>query len=102
LAASRDNAQRNGIADDDFSLFLAGEEPAAATYDIVLANILAGPLVELAPMLSRYLKPGGIILLSGLLTEQQAGVLDAYDLVGFQEFYTQEPWLCLEGVKLSQ
>jgi ribosomal protein L11 methylase PrmA len=53
-------------------------------------------------MLSRYLKPGGIILLSGLLTEQQAGVLDAYDLVGFQEFYTQEPWLCLEGVKLSQ
>ncbi|MCK5880588.1 MAG: 50S ribosomal protein L11 methyltransferase, partial [Sinobacterium sp.] len=57
--------------------------------------------VELAPMLSRYLKPGGVILLSGLLVEQQSDVLDAYDEVGFREFYTQEPWLCLEGVKAS-
>ena len=101
LTASRDNAQRNNIEEDCFTLFLAGEEPAEAKYDIVLANILAGPLVELAPMLSRYLKPGGIILLSGLLIEQQSEVLDAYDEVGFQEFYTQEPWLCLEGVKAS-
>lgn len=99
LTASRDNAQRNGIHDKNFTLFLAGEEPSDKKYDIVLANILAGPLVELAPMLTRYLKPGGIILLSGLLTEQQADVLDAYDQVGFQEFYTQEPWLCLEGIK---
>ena len=102
VAASRDNAQRNGIEDKDFTLFIAGEEPAEGKYDIVLANILVGPLVELAPMLSRYLKPGGTLLLSGLLVEQQSDVLDAYDEVGFQEFYTQEPWLCLEGIKRSQ
>ena len=101
LTASRDNAQRNNIDDKDFTLYLAGEEPSDGKYDIVLANILAGPLVELAPMLSRYLKPGGVILLSGLLVEQQSDVLDAYDEVGFREFYTQEPWLCLEGVKAS-
>ncbi len=101
LTASRDNAERNGISADKFDLVLAGDEPSDQQYDIVLANILAGPLVELAPMLQRSLKPGGLLVLSGLLIEQQADILDAYEDTGFAGFHEQEPWLCLQGVKLS-
>jgi len=99
LAASRENATRNGIQEQDFTLYMAGEDPADQQYDIVLANILAGPLVELAPMLSSRLKPGGKLLLSGLLIEQQNDVLDAYEAIAFEEYHNDEPWLCLEGVK---
>jgi hypothetical protein len=44
--------------------------PAAGAYDLVVANILRGPLLELAPRLSGYVRPGGRLALSGLLAEQ--------------------------------
>jgi len=49
-----------------------------AKADVVLANILAGPLVELAPMLMNSLRPGGSIVLSGILEDQAAEVMNAY------------------------
>jgi ribosomal protein L11 methyltransferase len=50
LEASRDNAQRNGIADEKLALYLPEHMPMQA--DVLVANILAGPLVSLAPQLS--------------------------------------------------
>jgi ribosomal protein L11 methyltransferase len=51
---------------------------AGAPYDLVLANILAKPLVGLAPEIARLVKPGGRIILSGLLTHQEPQVRAAY------------------------
>src|SRR5271168_3906238 len=55
----------------------------AAPYDLVFANILARPLVRLAPGIRRALKPAGIVVLSGLLRSQQRFVLAAYRSRGF-------------------
>ena len=52
-------------------------------YDLVFANILAAPLVELAPEIAGALKPGGTAILSGLLRTQEERVLDAYRPLGF-------------------
>lgn len=49
-----------------------------APYDLVFANILAAPLVELAPQITDAVRPGGAVILSGLLRTQEQRVLDAY------------------------
>ena len=102
ITASRENAERNGIEPARFALYLVGEEPIEQRYDIVIANILAGPLVEMAAQLSARLKPGCILLLSGLLSEQQGEILDAYTEIAFEHFYHEAQWLCLQGVKISK
>ena len=77
LEASRDNAQRNQIADEHFDLYLPEHMPAAPA-DVLVANILAGPLVSLAPQLASLVKPGGLLALSGILAEQTDEILQAY------------------------
>jgi len=81
LIATRDNAARNSVGErvqafspEDFRALPGTARPAA----LVLANILAQPLVELAPMLSSHLQPGGELVLSGILPEQAEGVAAAY------------------------
>jgi len=77
LAVARENAERNGVA---LRLHLA-PAPAAALrgpYDLVVANILANTLVELAPELARQVAEGGALLLSGLLAGQEEAVRQAY------------------------
>jgi len=59
------------------------EIAAAAPFDLVLANILKGPLIEMAPALAAHLAPGGHAILSGLLCEQAPDVLAAYSAQGF-------------------
>lgn len=54
-----------------------------APYDLVFANILAGPLVELAPAIAGALRTGGVAILSGLLRTQEERVLEAYRPLGF-------------------
>ena len=56
---------------------------AAAPYDLVFANILKGPLIELAPEMARNVAVGGWVILSGLLVSQAEAVTDAYIKVGF-------------------
>jgi len=51
---------------------------ARAPYDLIVANILAGPLIELAPVLAGALRPGGSLILAGLLGHQAERVADAY------------------------
>ena len=77
LEASRDNAGRNNIADALFPLSLPEDLPQIQA-DVLVANILAGPLVSLAPQLSSLVKPGGRLALSGILAEQGEEVAKAY------------------------
>ena len=77
LQATVDNAQRNGIQGEQLALYYPHELPTA-TYDVVIANILAGPLVELAPQLLAAIKPGGQLILSGILAEQADTIQAAY------------------------
>lgn len=95
LLASRDNARRNGIADERLRLYLPADAPAE-TADVVLANILAGPLVQLAPQLSRALAAGGCLVLSGLLEDQAEAVMAAYrPALQFEPPRLREGWVCL-------
>ncbi|MDP2738684.1 MAG: 50S ribosomal protein L11 methyltransferase [Pseudorhodobacter sp.] len=58
---------------------------AAGPFDLVFANILKGPLVELAPSMAAHVAPGGIAILSGLLVVQAESILAAYAAAGFAE-----------------
>ena len=77
IEASRDNAERNGIEASRFPLYLPEQLPAEQA-DVVVANILAGPLVALAPQITSLVKSGGRLALSGILAEQGAEVAAAY------------------------
>ena len=76
LAASRDNAERNGVA-DKLDLYFPQHFPQMQA-DALVANILAGPLAELAPVFAKSLKPGGALALSGILDGQQEELLAHY------------------------
>ncbi len=76
LESTADNAARNGVT--DLVRCLAPEAYSDHSADYLVANILAGPLVELAPVLLGSVKPGGTIVLSGILEEQAEMVINAY------------------------
>lgn len=87
-----ENAALNGITLGDgpgkLAMVIAPgmEHPllrAAAPYDLLIANILAGPLAELAPDFRKVVSPGGSVLLAGLLTAQEPTVRAAYTRAGF-------------------
>lgn len=67
-------------------------------YDLVFANILAAPLVELAPEIGAALRPGGVAILSGLLRTQEERVLDAYLPLGFvvEQTIHHDAWSALQ------
>lgn len=68
---------------------------ANAPYDLVIANILAGPLARLAPQIVTALKPGGMLVLSGLLHNQEAMVLSFYHRLRFLGRRREGPWSAL-------
>lgn len=76
LLATHENAERNGVLDR--VRVTADREADQAEADVLLANILAGPLVDLAPVLAGRTRVGGRIALSGLLVEQAVAVTAAY------------------------
>jgi ribosomal protein L11 methyltransferase len=63
--------------------FRAPQVRAAGLFDLIIANILARPLVALAPEMAQNTRPGGQVVLSGLLIEQERRVLNAYLAQGF-------------------
>lgn len=83
LTAARANAQTNGVSE---RLFCHDLRTVPGGADLMLANILAGPLMELAPHLAGLTRPGGAILLSGILREQVSEVCHHY-----------QPWFELGG-----
>ena len=101
LAASCDNATRNGIAAARLPVALPEQVEQAAwagQADLVIANILAGPLIELSGTLLTFLKPGGTLLLSGLLLSQADTLCAHYaDHIALQIAGENEGWVCLRG-----
>lgn len=97
LLATRENAEQNGVA-DRLRCVLASDLPDSLQCDVVLANILAGPLVELAPVLKGYCAPGGRMVLSGILADQGERVAEAYRS-GFRldPFARRNDWLRITG-----
>jgi ribosomal protein L11 methyltransferase len=57
---------------------------AAGPYDLIVANILATPLIKMATSISRFLAPRGVVILSGLLTRHQEDVVKAYEIEGIR------------------
>lgn len=102
LEASRDNARRNQIADDRLDLHLPGQDPDAQA-DILLANILAEPLISLASRLSDQVRPGGHLVLSGILAYQARDVMSAYEpWFVMDEPTQQEEWVRLTGRRIDR
>ncbi|MDN3520557.1 50S ribosomal protein L11 methyltransferase [Halomonas ramblicola] len=99
LTASRDNAERNGIEEARLRLCYPERLDDAEAFPIVVANILAGPLVELATMIAGHVAPGGRLALSGVLANQAEEVLAAYRDQGLimDEPVTSEGWARLTG-----
>ncbi len=99
LIATRENTARNQIAAERFNVFMPQKCPAGQV-DVMLANILAGPLAELAPDLNALTKPGGRLCLSGVLNTQAETVMDAYrEWFDFDPVRSKEEWVCLTAVK---
>ncbi|MBE5213943.1 50S ribosomal protein L11 methyltransferase [Pectobacterium sp. A535-S3-A17] len=97
IQASRDNAQRNGVS-ERLELYLPKDQPADLSADVVVANILAGPLRELAPLISCLPKAGGHLGLSGVLATQAEGVAEAYaDKFTLDPVAEREEWCRITG-----
>jgi ribosomal protein L11 methyltransferase len=96
LEASHDNAARNDVGD---RLQLCMPDAFAdAPADVFVANILAGPLAELAPRFAANVRPGGLLALSGILAGQAAELVEHYgqwfdDLV----VTSREDWVRIDG-----
>ncbi len=99
IDVTNENARGNGVtplvrgvvADGLVNPTLA----AGAPYDLIIANILAGPLTRLAPQIVAALAPGATLVLSGLLHNQENMVLSFYHRLRFQSRHRQGPWSAL-------
>eukprot|EP00850_Spirogloea_muscicola_P001498 SM000005S17295 [mRNA] locus=s5:1282414:1285342:- [translate_table: standard] len=119
VSSAMHNARLNGYAPPVFEAVLRtpdGKDPAApgplqqagkwpaseadSLFDIVVANILVGPLLLLAPRLASYARPGGRIALSGILTSQVSAVTEAYGPFMVNVSFTEEDgWACIQGTR---
>jgi ribosomal protein L11 methyltransferase len=105
ITATIENAKRNNIPEGIIETYLPDQLPddrATLLSDILVANILAEPLIQLAEDLSNLVKPKGQIALSGLLTEQADGLLEHYgSWFEMDEAVLSEEWARLSGIRLS-
>jgi len=98
LTATHDNVQRNGLEIAQFDVFLPQYYAPDHGVDIVLANILAGPLVDLKDAILAPLTFGGRLCLSGILSRQAEAVMAAYgDVIEFDPVAQKDDWVCLSG-----
>jgi ribosomal protein L11 methyltransferase len=99
IEASTANAKRNNV-EGKIELYLPKDQPRGFQADVVVANILAGPLAELKAVISAYVKPGGVLALSGILESQAQSVIDAYrDEFSFDPIALQDEWVRLSARK---
>ncbi len=113
IDVAEENVRLNGVAAFVRCITAVGLDGRAfrdrAPYDLIVANILAGPLAALAPAIRRAVAPGGTVILSGLLPEQRARILATYRLTGLALARSMivDGWLTLvlrrpaKGMRLS-
>lgn len=102
ITATRENAVRNGVADRLRVGMPEDTDIEDRSIDVVLANILAGPLRQLSARLISMLKIPGHLAMSGIMSSQAAWVKEAYaEHINFQQDRELEGWLCLTGGKQS-
>jgi ribosomal protein L11 methyltransferase len=100
LTASADNARKNGV-EAGLALGYPKDLPPKPA-DLLVANILASPLVELAGNITAHLRPGGHLALSGILATQVDQVRRAYESrIEFAPPRFLEDWALLSGVRLA-
>ncbi len=104
IIASKNNAIENHVA-EKLDLYLPSDMPDSQlyeNYDIVLANILAGPLTTLAEQLANYCKADGYIVLSGILETQSEKIIQAYSpWFNMQPITVKGDWIRITGKKLK-
>jgi ribosomal protein L11 methyltransferase len=96
LAASADNAERNGVG-DKLALYRPEDAPDA-TYPVVVANILASALDALADTIAARVAPGGVLALSGILRGQEGALVERY-AAWFDDLRVEglEDWIRIDG-----
>lgn len=96
LIATHDNGIANDVRDRLMICHSADQLPTQA--DVVLANILAGPLCELAPRLAPLVRTGGHVVLSGLMQHQTHEVMETYSAwFDMRCSGVRDDWVCLAG-----
>lgn len=100
LIASKENAKRNGVEDKLQLIMGTDKKLDLPQFPITVANILAGPLAELEPIIASLTQSGGKLALSGILTEQSDSVIEAYskDFV-MNKVKDLDGWALLTGTK---
>lgn len=99
ILASKENAKRNGV-EDQIELYLPQDQPDDIIGDVLVANILAGPLEELAPLMQGLVKTGGPLALSGLLPSQAEKLREVYgQWFEMAPATEQDEWIRLNGIK---
>lgn len=94
--ASRYNAERNHVE----ATFALPDDAPEGTFDLVVANILSNPLKLMAAMLCARVRPGGRLVLSGVLERQAEEVAAAYaSAIPLTVWRARDGWVCLHGVK---
>ena len=102
VSASRDNALLNDIQPEDFAVVMPDDGVITewtGKADLMVANILSGPLMELADQLIRLTASGGAILLTGVLEEQAPQLIERYRDVDLEVNQQRDGWVLLAGQK---
>ena len=100
VSATLDNAQRNTINPAHFLVGQNSALPTEYSVNVLVANILTNALITLAPTFAHHTKPGGLIILSGILANQIDDVRDAYrPYFEISPPRQTEDWICLLGIK---
>jgi len=99
ITATHDNMQRNQISDNKISAYLVDDLPTDKV-DLLIANILSGPLIELYPQLDSLIKKNGSLVLSGILKEQKQSIIDTYSRTSDDlEVKVLDDWIRVTGIK---
>ena len=101
VTVAAENAAKNGVAEHVITATAEGFDHSIfrsyTPFDLIVANILANPLIELAPSLKQHLAQSGSIVLSGILESQHDAVLAAYQAQGLthQKTLHREGWVAI-------
>ncbi|MDH5378782.1 MAG: 50S ribosomal protein L11 methyltransferase, partial [Gammaproteobacteria bacterium] len=101
VTATKENADKNHVL-NSIEVGLPGAL-ANKRFDLVIANILANPLIELANVIGSFVKPGGSLILSGILDSQYEQVIAAYsEIFEFSQPTVQDQWVMLAARRRDQ